>query len=173
MTAFASDREHQNEIRKLFSRLPRDPETLSYRQDILDDLLALPDLTEKFSALLPVIDSLFNYAYRSEEMRSLYEVIWRIGELQNIVDCFEGLRALFDSAGDQIKSQGCLAMGFLSSFVVDKCGLQDSIRRGQITAQYTCAQKASSSSLITREAGEMLRTRSTLVQASLRRHLDI
>ncbi|MBN1220629.1 MAG: carbohydrate kinase family protein [Anaerolineae bacterium] len=44
-----------------------------------------------------------------------------------------------------------LAVGFLSSFVLDKYSLRASILRGQIAARYTCAQKASSSSLITPE----------------------
>lgn len=42
-----------------------------------------------------------------------------------------------------------LAVGFLSSFVLDGYSLHDSILRGQIAARYTCTQKASSSSLIT------------------------
>ncbi len=42
-----------------------------------------------------------------------------------------------------------LAVGFLASFVLDSYALSDSIRRGQITARYTCTQKASSSNLIT------------------------
>lgn len=44
-----------------------------------------------------------------------------------------------------------LAVGFLSSFVLDGYSLSDSILRGQIAARYTCSQKASSSSLITPE----------------------
>jgi acarbose 7IV-phosphotransferase len=44
-----------------------------------------------------------------------------------------------------------LAVGFLSSYVLDGYSLEDSIRRGQITARYTCAIKASSSRLITPE----------------------
>lgn len=42
-----------------------------------------------------------------------------------------------------------LAVGFLSSYVLDGYSLEDAIRRGQIAARYTCAQKASSSNLIT------------------------
>ena len=42
-----------------------------------------------------------------------------------------------------------LAVGFLSSYVLGGYSLRDSVRRGQITARYTCSQKASSSSLIT------------------------
>ncbi len=42
-----------------------------------------------------------------------------------------------------------LAVGFLSSYVLDGYSLEDSVRRGQIAARYTCSLKASSSSLIT------------------------
>ncbi len=42
-----------------------------------------------------------------------------------------------------------LAVGFLSSFVLDKHSLRDSVHRGQIAARYKCSQKASSSNLIT------------------------
>jgi sugar/nucleoside kinase (ribokinase family) len=41
-----------------------------------------------------------------------------------------------------------LAVGFLSSFVLDGYALHESILRGQIVARYTCTQKASSSTLI-------------------------
>ena len=42
-----------------------------------------------------------------------------------------------------------LAVGFLSSYVLDKYSRRASIWRGQIVARYTCTQKASSASLIT------------------------
>ena len=41
-----------------------------------------------------------------------------------------------------------LAVGFLSSYVLDDYSREDSIRRGQVAARYTCTQKASSSQLI-------------------------
>jgi acarbose 7IV-phosphotransferase len=44
-----------------------------------------------------------------------------------------------------------LAVGFLSSYVLAGYSLEDSIRRGQIAARYTCTQKASSAHLITPE----------------------
>mgnify|MGYP001289314101 CR=1 FL=1 len=43
-----------------------------------------------------------------------------------------------------------LAVGFLSSYVLDGYSLEDSLRRGQITARYTCALRSSTDSLITR-----------------------
>ena len=44
-----------------------------------------------------------------------------------------------------------LAVGFLSNYVLAGYSLEDSIRRGQIAARYTCTQKASSAQLITPE----------------------
>jgi sugar/nucleoside kinase (ribokinase family) len=41
-----------------------------------------------------------------------------------------------------------LAVGFLTSYVMDGYPLSDSVWRGQITARYTCTQKATSSNLI-------------------------
>jgi sugar/nucleoside kinase (ribokinase family) len=49
-----------------------------------------------------------------------------------------------------------LAVGFLTSYVLDGYSLTDSICRGQITARHTCTLKASSSSLITMEELEGL-----------------
>jgi sugar/nucleoside kinase (ribokinase family) len=42
-----------------------------------------------------------------------------------------------------------LAVGFLTSFALDRRDLDASLLRGQIAARYTCTQKASSSQLIT------------------------
>jgi sugar/nucleoside kinase (ribokinase family) len=47
-----------------------------------------------------------------------------------------------NGAGDE------LAVGFLSSYVLEGYSLEDSIRRGQIAARYACTQKASSAQLI-------------------------
>jgi len=44
-----------------------------------------------------------------------------------------------------------LAVGFLSSYVLDKYSLQASVMRGQIVARYACTKKASSANLITSE----------------------
>jgi sugar/nucleoside kinase (ribokinase family) len=47
-----------------------------------------------------------------------------------------------------------LAVGFLTSYVLEGYSLQDSVLRGQIAARHTCALRASSSDLITAEQME-------------------
>lgn len=107
VAALTSNRDHQKEIRALFSRLPRDPETIAYRQAVLEDLLANPALAERFASLLPVMDSLFDSAHRMErEMPWLHEVVWRAGELQNIIDCFEGMGDILRAAEGSLHSEG-------------------------------------------------------------------
>jgi sugar/nucleoside kinase (ribokinase family) len=44
-----------------------------------------------------------------------------------------------------------LAVGFLSSYVLDGSSLDDAVNRGQIAARHTCSQRASSSNLISPE----------------------
>ena len=122
--AFTTDRGHQREIRDLFFRLPRDPEVISYRQAVLEDLLANPALAARLASLLPVMDSLYHASYRSErEMTWLHEVVWRAGELLNIIDCFEGLGDVLASAEGGIHSDGLRH-------------LQDEIRRVRSEALY-------------------------------------
>lgn len=124
IAAFATDREHQKEIRNLFSRLPCDPQVITYRQAVLEDLLANPELAERFASFLPVIDSLFAYSYRShQKMTWLHEVIWRAGELQNMIDCFEGMGEILRSVKGRLHSEGLR-------------DLQEEIRKAQNDPKY-------------------------------------
>ncbi len=111
ITAFASTSESRRELLPLFYRLPRDPVVIAYRQEVLEDLLANPELAEKFSALLPVINSLYEFSHRSkQEMTWLHEVIGRAEELQNMIDCFEGLGQILDIMENKIRSEGFLIL---------------------------------------------------------------
>ncbi len=124
IAAFTPDHEHQKEIQKIFSRLPRDPGVITYRQAVLDDLLANPELEEKFASLLPVIDSLFKYSYRSNRgMTWLHEIVWRAGELQNIIDCIEGMGEILCAVEGRLHSEGLR-------------NLREEIRRSQNDPKY-------------------------------------
>lgn len=54
-----------------------------------------------------------------------------------------------------------LAVGFLTSHVLEGRSLPDSIRRGQLAARHCCALRATSDGLISRERLEQLATRGT------------
>jgi hypothetical protein len=124
IAAFTPDREHQKEIRDLFSRLPCDPDVIAYRQAVLEDLLANPELAERVATLLPVIDSLFEHSHHMHrEMTWLHEVVWRAGELQNMMDCFEGMGGMLRSVEGRIHSEGLRS-------------LQEEIRKAQNDPKY-------------------------------------
>ncbi|HNB54825.1 MAG TPA: carbohydrate kinase family protein [Anaerolineales bacterium] len=68
----------------------------------------------------------------------------------------EGVRAfgpvtLPEPVVDTNGAGDALAVGFLSSYVLDGFSLEQAIYRGQIAARYTCTKKASSSDLISAE----------------------
>ena len=44
-----------------------------------------------------------------------------------------------------------LAVGFIAGYVLGDYSIEESVLRGQIAARYTCAQRASSSDLISEE----------------------
>jgi len=107
VSAFASNMDHQQVIRQIFIRLVDNPEVLRYRQDIIDDLLRNPELADRLTSLLPVLDSLARFSFSAEKgMNSLHEVAWRLGELQNIVDCIGGLGEILLGAEKNLKSEG-------------------------------------------------------------------
>lgn len=107
--AFTANRDHQKEIQKILARLVHAPEVLQYRQQILDDLLKHPHLLDQLAALLPAIDSLTGYSFHLEKEKGLnllHEVTWRVGELQNIIDCIEAMAKSLLEAKDTLASQG-------------------------------------------------------------------
>jgi hypothetical protein len=80
---------------------------IRYRQAILEDLLANPELAERFASLLPIINSLFESScHLEQEMTWLHEVVWRAGELQNMIDCFEGMGKILETVEGRIHSEG-------------------------------------------------------------------
>lgn len=105
--ALCDEREHARAIRGILTTLVQDPAVIHYRQEVLADLLAVPELAERFTALLPTMDALerFNFA-ASPGQTSLHEVVWRVGQLENYVDCVQGLSAVFDGVAGHVRSDG-------------------------------------------------------------------
>jgi DNA mismatch repair protein MutS len=111
VAAFTGNKDHQKDIKEIFTRVVCDPDTIRYRQDILVDLLDNPALVDRLTSLLPVIDSLTQFSFHPEqEKNTLHEVTWRVGELQCIIDCIEGLEEILVQVQNNIASQGLQAL---------------------------------------------------------------
>jgi DNA mismatch repair protein MutS len=106
ITGLALDSSHKKYIRDILLGLCPDPEVIGYRQDVIEDLLRVPDLAAGFHEILSRILALDRYRFFKEQEELLYEVTWRLGELEVCVDCIEGLSGLFDRIREDLQSHG-------------------------------------------------------------------
>lgn len=111
VTEWASEVEHRKEVEKILGILCLDEEILCYRLDVLEDLLNNPNLTARMESLFPTMDTLARNVYPdSKDSNTLKEVTWRMGELQCIVDCIQGLAEVIMEVGDSLVSKGLRAL---------------------------------------------------------------
>lgn len=74
-----------------------DAETIGYRQEVFKDFRGNTALREAFRDLLPRFDELANFtAARREAGSPLQETIWRLGELELLVECVEKLHSALE-----------------------------------------------------------------------------
>ncbi|MCB8986095.1 MAG: hypothetical protein H6659_19860 [Ardenticatenaceae bacterium] len=112
LLALSPDPEHRQALEAIFVELCTDTAVITYRQDVLADLLAYPQLVDCFTGLLPTLDALSAYHYRSrvQDTSPLYEVAWRAGELENVVICITAMAEAFTAVGDVLQSTGLQAL---------------------------------------------------------------
>jgi DNA mismatch repair protein MutS len=109
--AFSPDPEHRRVVAEILAVLCQDEAVIIYRQEVLEDFLQHPQLTGRLMDLLPAIDALGRFSYRVvKDMNTLHEVTWRVGELQSIVDCIQGLGSIFREVGENLNSRGLLRL---------------------------------------------------------------
>ncbi len=106
ISGLALDPSHRKYIKEILLDLCQDPEVIGYRQNIIEDLLRIPELTEGFHEILTKILALDRYRFYKEQEELLYEVTWRLGELEVCVDCIRGLSCLFRESKDDPRSRG-------------------------------------------------------------------
>jgi hypothetical protein len=94
-------------VDSILSALCTDPLVVRYRQDILEDLLNFPRFREGFEVLLPLLNELAYASYREERRKPVfYEVVWRLNELNRLVECVHSLQRLFDKSANHLRSEG-------------------------------------------------------------------
>jgi len=109
--ARSAPRRHVATISAILSSPPVDPETISYRQEIFADLLAAPALVSSLEVLLPRLVDLGRLtAPEWREQTPLHQVIWRLGQLELLVDCAQALREALGGDDLHLRSRGLLAL---------------------------------------------------------------
>ena len=145
LAALTDSRPGRSPIREVFLTLCTDPAVIVYRQDILDDLWRHPEFTTHLEGLLPDLSALEAFHVPVDRRRSpLQEVTWRLGELEHLVSCVTGLRAIFAQVGDQIRAAGwCALRDRLAQTAQDTvyqhltCALPDMLRTMRATVSVT------------------------------------
>jgi hypothetical protein len=106
ISGLALDSSHRKHIKEILLDLCQDPAVIRYRQEIIEDLLRIPALIEGFHGILEKIFTLDRYRFFKAQDELLYEVTWRLGELEVCVDCIKALSGLFRTIKIEPKSRG-------------------------------------------------------------------
>jgi hypothetical protein len=107
--------QHTQRILKLLHSLTTDPAVIEYRQAVLDDILHNPALANGLEDLLGKIQTFDRYAELGRKSdASIHQVVYRLGELQNYLDCIGTLRGLLDAADRNLHSPGLQAIRALA-----------------------------------------------------------
>ena len=97
--------------REVLLTLITDPAVISYRQDVLADLLRTPELADRLVGLLPRLAALDTFGYSAQVDQSpLHEVVWRIGQLESYVEAVTGLHAVFEGLTHRVQAAGWRAL---------------------------------------------------------------
>jgi hypothetical protein len=106
------DGRHGHFVAGVLAQLNDDPAVIRYRQDVLDDLLRLPDLAAGFAGALPRLTELASAGLtkRWGDDIPLLQVAARLAELDNYLTCVEDLWAALAAATSALRAPGLLAL---------------------------------------------------------------
>ncbi len=106
VNALSAGHGHAREIRAILLHLSDDPAVIRYRQDVIDDLLAHPELARGLDDLLPRLAELSHYRFLARPGQTpLHEVVWRVGQLEAYVECVQGLGAIFAAVDGALRAE--------------------------------------------------------------------
>ncbi len=111
ISALNIDGKHADAMKGILLSLCDDAETISYRQEIIEDLLRTPDLIKHFEDLLPQLTDLTYYANMAE-MQGLpfQKALGRLGVLELYVQIVNTLADFLNTTGPALRSTGLGAL---------------------------------------------------------------
>ena len=100
------ENQYHDAIKLILLELCGDINTITYRQEILDDLLKNPVVFTGLRELLPVFAKLKGYAEARAQKTALQEVLSRLPELNTYITSLRKLQKILVDAGDDTRSRG-------------------------------------------------------------------
>jgi hypothetical protein len=113
------DNKYHDAIKLILLELCNDCDIISYRQEILDDLLKYPAVSTSLQELLPVFAKLKAYAETRSQKTALQEVLSRLPELNTYVTCVRKLQQILVEADPDTRSRGLARLRLLLAEVTD------------------------------------------------------
>ncbi len=116
------DTRYERYVRTVLNSPSHDVRVLEYRQAVIEDLLRSAGLTAGMEKVLHSIVTLERYLNEPQWQESeLRKVAWRLSELENYVECIDLLNALFEEAGDNVRSTAlCRLRAMVQSIAQDE-----------------------------------------------------
>lgn len=108
--AFTPHLHHQRFVRESLLALCTEPNTIAYRQTVVEDLLRNPALTEQLENLLPELAELHTPSFRTTQESAFYQTLWRLAELETYVECVRLLSTALEAPSTQLRSSGLLRL---------------------------------------------------------------
>jgi DNA mismatch repair ATPase MutS len=111
LAALGETHRRMGATRAVLLSLCDDPAVIAYRQDLLDDLLAAPELVADLEALIPLVDGLERFSYLPAAGQTpLHEVVWRVGQLESYVTCVQALHTVLTKPALRLRAAGWCAL---------------------------------------------------------------
>lgn len=102
---------YESHVQAILLTLTTDPQTIQYRQAVIDDLLRSPELVQELEMILETILTLESYLqtpqWRDNQLR---QVAWRLSELERYVETVESLHQVLQAARDALHSDAMLGL---------------------------------------------------------------
>lgn len=109
--AIAFEPRQEERVRATLLALCDDAAVITYRQEVLDDLMHNAALAEGLQTLLPSLNQLGFYGNPGRPNEpALQQTLFRLGELELYVDCVERLRALLLAQGEGLRANALIRL---------------------------------------------------------------
>lgn len=110
MAALDIDGKHGRAVSDALTVFNSDASVIAYRQAILADLLDMPALAQGFGQVLPQLERLAGFARGLQwgELNPLIQISNRVAELEQYVNCIEGLWQILEN--HQLNAEGLQAL---------------------------------------------------------------
>jgi DNA mismatch repair protein MutS len=118
IAALSKEYGYATQIRDVLLQVCDDPAVITYRQDVLADVVDIPGLGERLAALLPQVIALDSWGYSIRPGQSpLYEVVWRVGQLETYVEVIQGLQTAFEGLERPLHAEGLVRLRDVAGMV--------------------------------------------------------